>query len=284
MSTAPASTTDQPEQPKTTAPSPPSPLPAQTVFDGVWHSLNSNSKTSRSTNLDLLTGALFVALTTDYALLYTNAPTTADAYLAAEQAYMTLWTSPLAVKAIFHLLLLLPILTLSLKVSRYTEAAIYFDGLSLGMILLVLGLYTGSTIPNLRKLAHSPSTQTLIDLVKNSTNLKIPTDFDPLSPTSIFNQFLVLLSRPASMLLKPKKAAENEEEFKKSLELNPIDQDNRQELLSVTAAGHSIAIFLLIGIIILQIGKVYAEVEDARLKAKFELEESQQVDQDRKDQ
>ncbi|KAI7946641.1 hypothetical protein MJO29_011168 [Puccinia striiformis f. sp. tritici] len=277
MSTAPASTTDQPEQPKTTAPSPPSPLPAQTVFDGVTNALLLSS-------VGFLLGALFVALTTDYALLYTNAPTTADAYLAAEQAYMTLWTSPLAVKAIFHLLLLLPILTLSLKVSRYTEAAIYFDGLSLGMILLVLGLYTGSTIPNLRKLAHSPSTQTLIDLVKNSTNLKIPTDFDPLSPTSIFNQFLVLLSHPASMLLKPKKAAENEEEFKKSLELNPIDQDNRQELLSVTAAGHSIAIFLLIGIIILQIGKVYAEVEDARLKAKFELEESQQVDQDRKDQ
>ncbi|KAA1096011.1 hypothetical protein PGT21_002245 [Puccinia graminis f. sp. tritici] len=226
-----------------------------------------------------------MALTTDYALLYTHAPTTAKAYLAAEQAYLTLWTSPLAdKKAIFHLLLLLPIFTLSVEVSRYTEAAIYFDGLCLGMMLLVLGLYTGSTVPNLRKLAFEPSTQALADLVKNSLNLKIPTDFDPLSPTSVINRLLVLLSHPASILLKPQKALESEQEFKKALELNPVDEKSRHELLAITAAGHSIAIFLLIGIIVLQIGKVYAEVEDAKLKARFELEESNRVAQDRKDQ
>ncbi|KAA1082220.1 hypothetical protein PGTUg99_028076 [Puccinia graminis f. sp. tritici] len=178
-----------------------------------------------------------MALTTDYALLYTHAPTTAEAYLAAEQAYFTLWTSPLAVKkAIFHLLLLLPIFTLSVKVSRYTEAAIYFDGLCLGMMLLVLGLYTGSTVPNLRKLAFEPSTQALADLVKNSLNLKIPTDLDALSPTSVINRLLVLLSHPASILLKPQKALESEQEFKKALELNPVDEKSRHELLAVTAA------------------------------------------------
>ncbi|OAW00125.1 ER membrane protein SH3 [Puccinia triticina 1-1 BBBD Race 1] len=263
------------QQTKTKAPSPTP--PTLTVFDGVTNALLLSS-------IGFLLGALFVALTTEYGLLYTNAPTTADAYLAVEQAYLTLWTSPLAVRAIFHLLLLLPIFTLSVKVSRYTEAAIYFDGLCLAMMLLVLGLYTGSTVPNLRKLAFAPSNQALLDLVNNSPNLKIPTGFDPLSPASIINGILVLLSHPASILLKPHKALENEQEFKKALELNPIDEKSRHELLSVTAAGHSIAIFLLIGIIILQIGKVYAEVEDANLKAKFELEESQRVAQDRKDQ
>ncbi|PLW13991.1 hypothetical protein PCANC_04897 [Puccinia coronata f. sp. avenae] len=70
-----------------------------------------------------------------------SAPTTEEAHLAAEQAYLKPWATPLAVKAIFHILLLLPILMLSVKLSQYTEAVIYFDGVSLGLILLVLGLW-----------------------------------------------------------------------------------------------------------------------------------------------
>ncbi|PLW13127.1 hypothetical protein PCANC_15531 [Puccinia coronata f. sp. avenae] len=274
------STSAAPADPPTTTskkshPSPrPEGLPTLTVFDGVANALLLSS-------IGVLLGILFVVFTTDYALLYTNAPTTADAYLVAEQAYLKLWTTPLAVKAIFHLLLLLPILTLSIKLSRYTEAAIYFDGVSLGLILLVLGLYTGSTIPNLRKLAFTPSTQELVQLVKNSPHLIIPDHFAPISPASIIQRLIVFLSHPARILLKPQKALEQEQEFAKSMELNPIDTTSRHELLSVTAAGHSIAIFLLVGIILLQIGKVYAEIEDARLKAQFE---SQHVPKEKKDQ
>lgn len=253
------------------------PPPSTIVFDGIC-------TTVLLTSIGFLLGALFLILTTDYGLLYTNLPTTAEAYLRAEQTYLTLWTTPVLLKAFFHLILISPIFILCLKVSRYTEAALYFDGLCLAMILLVLGLYTGSTIPNIRRLTAAPSTEHLAELIQNPPYPDALVEFNVLSPRSYFDRFLLLLSNPGSILLKPQAALQREEEFRKSLEVNPVDQKTRQEILSVTAAGHSIAIFLLVGILVLQLGKIYAEAEDARLKANFELEESQKASQTKKDQ
>lgn len=217
-----------------------------------------------------------MALLTDQGLLYTGGPPTDEAYLRAEHFYLTLWTSPLAFKALFHVFLLVPIFTLCIKVSKYTEAALYFDGVCLAFCLLVIGLYTGSTIPNIRKLASAPSTDELIELVNSSASQLgnvLGTEFDPSSPISFLNRFLVLLSYPSTILVKASKAAEAAEAFQESLRTDPITVTRRHELLNVTAAGHSIAIFLLVGILVLQVGKVYAEREDAKLKAEFYEEE-----------
>ncbi|MBW0547389.1 hypothetical protein O181_087104 [Austropuccinia psidii MF-1] len=232
-------------------------------------------------SVGFLVGTLFMALVTDHGLLYTSQPTTLDAYLRAEHYYLTLWTSPLAVKALFHVILLIPIFTLCIRLARYTESAIYFDGISLGLVLLVFALYTGSTVPNIRKLASAPSTQALADLINLSAGA---TEFDPSSPISFFNRFLMLLSSPANLIGKSSQIKQSQEELQKHLESKPITDQARKELLSVTAAGHSIALFLLVGIIILQIGKIYAEREDARLQAEFEENEAKKLSQAKKDQ
>lgn len=228
-----------------------------------------------------------MALLTDQGLLYCGGQPSDEAFLHAEQFYLTLWTSPLAFKALFHVFLLVPIFTLCIKVSRYTEAALYFDGVCLGFSLLVIGLYTGSTIPNMRKLASAPSTAELVTLVNSSASHLgnvLATEFDPSSPISFLNRFLVLLSYPSTILMKPSKAAAAEEALKQSLASDPITFTSRREILSVTAAGHSIAIFFLVGILVLQAGKVYAEREDDRLKAEFAAKESQELAAEKKTQ
>ncbi|KNZ51544.1 ER membrane protein SH3 [Puccinia sorghi] len=245
------------EKPKASSSPDASPLPTLTLFDGVTNVLLLSS-------VGFLLGVLFLVLVAEYGVLYTRGSPTEEAYIAAEQAYLTLWTSGLEVKAMLHVMILVPILTLSMKLSRYTEAAIYFDGVSLGMMMGVLGLYTGSTIPNVRKLAHAPSTPTLVRLVAANPQ--------PLDGVGLLHRFLILLSHPAHALLTPQKALENQRLQTAELLANPIP---RQELLKITAAGHSIAIFLLVGIILLQLGKLYAEIEDAKLKAQFRLQQSQ---------
>ncbi|KAH9810850.1 hypothetical protein DFH28DRAFT_932460 [Melampsora americana] len=228
------------------------------------------------TSVGFILGTLVMALLTDQGLLYSSGIPTDEAYLRAEHFYLTLWTSPLAFKALFHVFLLVPIFTLCIKVAKYTEAALYFDGVCLAFCLLIIGLYTGSTIPNIRKIASTPSTDELVLLVNSSASQlgnALGTEFDPSSPISFFNRFLVLLSYPSTILMKASKVAEAAEAFQETLKADPITTEKRKELLSVTAAGHSIAIFLLVGILVLQLGKVYAENEDARLKAEFALEE-----------
>lgn len=226
-----------------------------------------------------------MALVTDQALLYTSEPPTQEVYLRAEHYYLTLWTSPLAFKALFHLVLITPIFTLCIRVSRYTEAALYFDGISLLFSLLTLGVYTGSTIPNLRRLACTPSTEALSALVRSSLSSgHLGTEFDPSSPMSFINRFLMILSYPTSVLMKPSKIEEAQQAFKKSLESNPITDESRKELLSVTAAGHSIAIFLLVGILVLQAGKIYAEIEDVKLISQHDADKANHVSGERKEQ
>ncbi|CAH7665851.1 Shr3 amino acid permease chaperone [Phakopsora pachyrhizi] len=242
-------------------------------------SINSFSTSILLSSVGFLLGTLFMALITDHGLLYTGQRTTSEAYLRAEHFYLTLWTSPLAVKALFHIVLLTPIFTLSIRLSRFTQSALYFDGISLLLSLIVLGLYTGSTIPNLRKLASSPSDQSFIKMIFESNgNLKdlLNTQFDPSSPLSFFNRFLVLMSYPTTIILKPELNSNTNSEAGLKLgerEGEGLEESARRELLSVTAAGHSIAIFLLIGVLILQAGKVYAEHEEFKLLKKFEKDQ-----------
>lgn len=154
-----------------------------------------------------------------------------------------------------------------------TEAAIYFDGLSVLFQIGVISMYTSTTVPNLRLLASSPSTPSLASLVSSLSGSSPTTAFDPSSPSSFFHRFVRLISAPTAIMSKSR-AAEAAEAFAKELETNPVTDARRKELLSITAAAHTLVAVLLLGILGLQAGKVYAVWQEQKALEAYEKEEA----------
>lgn len=78
-----------------------------------------------------LLGLIFVCQTVDIPLLY--ASNTTQANLENAYTFYAIWYSaPAAVRAVLNTACLLPLLALVVKLHRWTESAMFFDGSSLG--------------------------------------------------------------------------------------------------------------------------------------------------------
>ncbi|KAL7420424.1 Protein csh3 [Cryptotrichosporon argae] len=106
-----------------------------------------------------LLGMVFVCQVVDIPLLYM--PVTDAALENAYRFYAMWFESPGAVKALFHVALAVPLFTILIKLQRWTESAVFFDGSSAALQLATIILYITVHISSLRTaLPDSAAAQT----------------------------------------------------------------------------------------------------------------------------
>ncbi|TXT04850.1 hypothetical protein VHUM_03933 [Vanrija humicola] len=93
-------------------------------------------------------GMVFVSQVVDIPLLYL--PLTDEAISNAYKFYEMWYEAPGAVKALFHVAMGLPLLVLLLKLHKWTESALFFDGTSVALQLATIVLYLSVHIQSLR--------------------------------------------------------------------------------------------------------------------------------------
>ncbi|OWZ68547.1 hypothetical protein J010_00506 [Cryptococcus neoformans] len=86
-----------------------------------------------------LLGMVFVSQVVDIPLLYQ--PVTPEAIDNAYKFYEMWWEAPGAVKALFHVALGLPLVVLLIKLHKWSESAVFFDGSCIVMHLATVVLY-----------------------------------------------------------------------------------------------------------------------------------------------
>lgn len=95
-----------------------------------------------------LVGLVFVCQTVDVPLLYST-PTAAD--LQNAYTFYEIWyAAPSAVKAVLHVASAIPLFALVVKLHRWSESAMFFDGSSLVLHMASLILYITVHVPSLR--------------------------------------------------------------------------------------------------------------------------------------
>ncbi|EKD04447.1 hypothetical protein A1Q2_01223 [Trichosporon asahii var. asahii CBS 8904] len=108
-----------------------------------------------------LLGMVFMCQVVDIPLLYI--PVTREAIDNAYAFYEMWYEAPGAVKALFHAVLALPLLTLLFKLHKWNESAKFFDGSAIALQLAVVVLYLSVHIQSLRTfLPDAKSTWTLL--------------------------------------------------------------------------------------------------------------------------
>ncbi|KAK4683777.1 hypothetical protein P7C73_g6449, partial [Tremellales sp. Uapishka_1] len=95
-----------------------------------------------------LLGVLFVSQVVDIPLLYM--PVTQQAIDNAYTFYEIWWEAPAAVKALFHVALGLPLVTLLIRLHKWSEAAVFFDGSCIALYMATLIIYLSVHIQSLR--------------------------------------------------------------------------------------------------------------------------------------
>jgi len=108
-----------------------------------------------------LLGVLFIAFNVDRRILYTNgAPTELD-YADAVNFYKTFYEAPLAIKGLLHVVVGIGMSACLLKLSNWTESAVFFDGSSAALFLIGIIMYFSVTLPCLRTVVSPLSDETL---------------------------------------------------------------------------------------------------------------------------
>ncbi|KAL1405346.1 Protein csh3 [Vanrija albida] len=95
-----------------------------------------------------LLGMVFVSQVVDIPLLYL--PLTDAAIDNGYHFYEMWYEAPGAVKALFHAAMGLPLIVLLLKLHKWTESALFFDGTSVALQLATIVLYLSVHIASLR--------------------------------------------------------------------------------------------------------------------------------------
>ncbi|BEJ14532.1 hypothetical protein CspHIS471_0402990 [Cutaneotrichosporon sp. HIS471] len=108
-----------------------------------------------------LLGMVFVCQVVDIGLLYL--PLTNEAIQAGYEFYEMWYEAPGAVKALFHVAMGIPMLTLIIKLNKWSESAKFFDGSALAMMTACVVLYLSVHIQSLRTfLPDAKSTWSII--------------------------------------------------------------------------------------------------------------------------
>ncbi|WVQ82880.1 hypothetical protein IAT38_005016 [Cryptococcus sp. DSM 104549] len=110
-----------------------------------------------------LLGMVFVCQVVDIPLLYM--PVTQEALDNAYKFYEMWWEAPGAVKALFHVALGLPLVTLLLKLHKWNESAMFFDGSCVAMHLATIILYLTVHINSLRTFLPESTTTTTFSIL-----------------------------------------------------------------------------------------------------------------------
>lgn len=103
----------------------------------------------------------------------------------------------------------------------------------------MVSLYSGVFIPNIRTLVSFPSTPELAALVASHGSL--PGAFDPSSPLAFLNRVIALISSPLLLVRGDSKANVTAEKVADKLAREPVTEAERAQMLSVVAAGNTIA-------------------------------------------
>ena len=195
----------------------------------------------------------------DIPLLYI--PVTDQAVENAYSFYGIWFESPGAVKALFHVALLLPLLALFVKLNKWDTSAVYFDGSCIGASLSV-------SFPAMQRLTaalqaaiiifyitvHIPSLRTFRESYCQSWEWSRETP-----------EGMILTSVPESTttttfsILPPPPPREK-----------PPTEAERVEAVRVMAAGNALVGLLTLGIIMLQFGQEYAKRAEDKLRAEWE--------------
>ncbi|ORY26496.1 Shr3 amino acid permease chaperone [Naematelia encephala] len=108
-------------------------------------------------------GVIFVCQVVDIPLLYM--PVTQQAIDNAYTFYGIWWEAPGAVKALFHVALALPMVACLVKLHRWTESAMFFDGSSIALQLATIILYLTVHIQSLRTFLPESTTTTSFSIL-----------------------------------------------------------------------------------------------------------------------
>ncbi|KZV68995.1 hypothetical protein PENSPDRAFT_652784 [Peniophora sp. CONT] len=93
-------------------------------------------------------GILFVCFNVDQRILFL--PKTEERTQDAFAFYTIFYNAPSAIKALMHGMMGVLVLAIILKLSKWDESAMYFDGGSLACAIFSFALYTSTSIPALR--------------------------------------------------------------------------------------------------------------------------------------
>ncbi|WRT63207.1 uncharacterized protein IL334_000110 [Kwoniella shivajii] len=108
-------------------------------------------------------GMVFVCQVVDIPLLYM--PVTDEAIQNAYTFYEIWWEAPGAVKALFHVALGLPLVALLVKLHKWNESAMFFDGSSIAMHTATIVLYLTVHIQSLRTFLPESTTTTTYSIL-----------------------------------------------------------------------------------------------------------------------
>ncbi|WWD06333.1 hypothetical protein V865_004423 [Kwoniella europaea PYCC6329] len=119
-----------------------------------------------------LLGMVFVCQVVDIPLLYM--PVTDEAIQNAYTFYEIWWESPGAVKALFHVALGLPLIALLIKLHKWNESAMFFDGSCIAMHVATIILYLTVHIQSLRTFLPESTTLTTYSILPTPPPREIP--------------------------------------------------------------------------------------------------------------
>jgi len=112
-----------------------------------------------------LLGMVFVCQVVDIPLLYI--PVTQQALDNAYTFYEIWFEAPGAVKALFHVALGLPMVALLVKMHKWSESAMFFDGTSIVLHLITIIMYITVHISALRTFLPESTTTTSFSIFPN---------------------------------------------------------------------------------------------------------------------
>jgi hypothetical protein len=182
-------------------------------------------------SVSFLTGVLFIISIYDFPLLYTeHGQTELD---VAEKFYLSLFRGPTAIKALLHGMIGLGLVGLLAKLHRWTETAKWFDGVSLVLFMGCVAMYGSVQIPNLRVLAD-------------------PSNVDILLRSSVRTQRETVVKARI-------KAGELAADTVVDLGAEAMTGDEREATLKVLAAGNTIILALLAGVLLFQASEWWIE-------------------------
>ncbi|KAK8844753.1 hypothetical protein IAR55_006603 [Kwoniella newhampshirensis] len=119
-----------------------------------------------------LLGMVFVCQVVDIPLLYV--PVTKQALENAYSFYEMWYEAPGAIKALFHVALGLPMIILLVKLHRWNESAMFFDGSSVAMHLATIVLYLTVHIQSLRTFLPESTTTTSFSILPPPPPREVP--------------------------------------------------------------------------------------------------------------
>ncbi|WWD22693.1 hypothetical protein CI109_107186 [Kwoniella shandongensis] len=119
-----------------------------------------------------LLGMVFVSQVVDIPLLYM--PVTKQALENAYSFYEMWYEAPGAVKALFHVALGLPMIVLLIKLHKWNESAMFFDGSSVAMHLATIILYLTVHIQSLRTFLPESTTTTSFSILPPPPPREVP--------------------------------------------------------------------------------------------------------------